>query len=51
MLIIDSGLHIWRASTPERPWMPGRTAHLPQPISYEKSSGKDAGSRRSIVQS
>jgi hypothetical protein len=27
MVIIDSGLHIWRAPTPERPWMPGRTAH------------------------
>src|SRR5580704_18809584 len=35
MSIIDSGLHIWRASTPERPWMPGRTAHLPEPIGYE----------------
>ena len=51
MMIIDSGLHIWRASTPERPWMPGRTAHLPEPISYENLRGrmKEAGVDRAIL--
>jgi predicted TIM-barrel fold metal-dependent hydrolase len=51
MLIIDSGLHIWRAPTPERPWMPGRTAHLPEPISYEslRQRMQQAGVDRAIL--
>ena len=51
MVVIDSGLHIWRAPTPERPWMPGRTAHLPQPIGYENLSERmrEAGVDRAIL--
>jgi len=51
MVIIDAGLHIWRASTPERPWMPGRTAHLPEPIGYEdlRQRMQEAGVDRAIL--
>src|SRR3981081_4552328 len=51
MPIIDSGLHIWRASTPERPWMPGRTAHLPEPIGYPnlRERMQQAGVHRAIL--
>ena len=51
MLVTDSGLHIWRAPTPERPWMPGRTAHLPEPIGYENLRERmlEAGVGRAIL--
>jgi len=51
MVVTDSGLHIWRASTPERPWMPGRTAHLPEPIGYEdlRQRMQEAGVDRAIL--
>jgi L-fuconolactonase len=37
MKIIDTQVHIWAASTPERPWMEGmeKRAHREQPISAE----------------
>src|SRR3984885_15685650 len=38
MIITDSGLHIWRAEAPDRPWQPGRTAHLPTPMGYDDLS-------------
>jgi predicted TIM-barrel fold metal-dependent hydrolase len=51
MMVIDAGLHIWRAPTAERPWMPGRTAHLPEPIGYEDLSKQmqEAGVQRAIL--
>jgi predicted TIM-barrel fold metal-dependent hydrolase len=51
MVITDSGVHIWRAATPERPWMPGRTAHLETPIGYEDLSRMmaEAGVDRAIL--
>jgi predicted TIM-barrel fold metal-dependent hydrolase len=51
MVIIDSGLHIWRAPSPENPWVPGRTAHLPEPIGYEdlKARMRQAGVDRAIL--
>ena len=36
MMIIDSGVHIWLPEGPDRRWMPGRKAHLPEPLTYEK---------------
>jgi predicted TIM-barrel fold metal-dependent hydrolase len=36
MMIIDSGVHIWLPEAPDRRWMPGRTAHLPEPLTYQK---------------
>jgi predicted TIM-barrel fold metal-dependent hydrolase len=51
MVIIDSAVHIWRAPTPERPWMPGRTAHLPDPIGYEdlRKRMAEAGVDRAVL--
>jgi predicted TIM-barrel fold metal-dependent hydrolase len=51
MIITDSGLHIWRAETPDRPWQPGRTAHLDQPMGYEDLSARmaEAGVDRAIL--
>jgi predicted TIM-barrel fold metal-dependent hydrolase len=51
MVIIDSGLHIWRAPSPGNPWMPGRTAHLPEPIGYEDLRQRmvEAGVDRAIL--
>ena len=51
MIITDAGLHVWQASTPERPWNPGRVAHLPDPISYEnlRERMKEAGVDRAIL--
>ncbi|HEX4411279.1 MAG TPA: amidohydrolase family protein [Xanthobacteraceae bacterium] len=38
MLVVDSAVHIWLPEGPDRKWMPGRKAHLPEPITYEKLS-------------
>jgi predicted TIM-barrel fold metal-dependent hydrolase len=35
-MIIDAGVHIWLPEAPDRPWMPGRTAHLAEPLTHEK---------------
>ena len=32
MMIMDAGVHVWRPQAPDRPWMPGRKAHLPEPV-------------------
>jgi len=34
--IIDSQVHIWAANTPDRPWAPGKKAHLPEPLTAER---------------
>lgn len=51
MVITDSGVHIWKAETPDRPWMPGRHAHLDTPIGYEELSAMmaEAGVHRAIL--
>jgi len=51
MLIIDSGVHVWLPEGPDRPWMPGRTAHLPEPLTYQKFAAMmdDAGVSASIL--
>jgi hypothetical protein len=43
MMIIDAGAHVWRPEAPDRPWMPGRKAHLPEPLTYEKFSAMMKG--------
>ena len=35
MLIVDSQVHIWAASTPERPWPARHAPHRPQPFSAD----------------
>jgi len=51
MVITDSGLHVWRAEAPDRPWQPGRTAHLDKPIGYEdlRAMMAEAGVDRAIL--
>ncbi len=38
MIVTDSGVHIWRAAGPGRPWQAGRKAHLETPIGYQELS-------------
>jgi predicted TIM-barrel fold metal-dependent hydrolase len=51
MIITDSGLHVWQAETPDRPWQPGRAAHLDTPIGYDDLSARmaEAGVDRAIL--
>jgi predicted TIM-barrel fold metal-dependent hydrolase len=35
-LIVDAHVHIWKASTPERPWVPGTRPQLPEPFTIER---------------
>jgi predicted TIM-barrel fold metal-dependent hydrolase len=51
IMITDSGLHIWRAEAPDRPWQPGRTAHLDTPIGYNDLTARmvEAGVDRAIL--
>jgi predicted TIM-barrel fold metal-dependent hydrolase len=35
-LIVDSQVHLWKASTPDRPWVPGKKPQLPEPFTIER---------------
>ncbi|WP_354127441.1 amidohydrolase family protein [Bradyrhizobium sp. i1.15.2] len=35
-VIVDSQVHLWPASTPERPWLPGAKPQLPEPFIIER---------------
>jgi predicted TIM-barrel fold metal-dependent hydrolase len=50
MIITDSGLHVWQAPTPEKPWNLAK-AHLKDPMSYEdlRVRMKEAGVDRAIL--
>lgn len=50
MIVTDSGLHIWQAPTPERPWNPER-AHLKEPMGYAdlRLRMAEAGVHRAIL--
>src|SRR5271154_3510730 len=51
MIVTDSGVHIWRAAGPDRPWQAGRKAHLETPIGYQELSAMmaQAGVDRAIL--
>jgi predicted TIM-barrel fold metal-dependent hydrolase len=34
--IVDSQIHMWKANTPERPWVPGTRPQLPEPMTIER---------------
>src|SRR6266700_2293294 len=34
--IVDSQIHMWKASTPERPWAAGTRPQLPEPMTIER---------------
>src|SRR5271157_4119518 len=35
-MIVDSQVHLWKAQTPDWPWVPGRVAQFPEPFTIEK---------------
>ena len=35
-MIVDAQVHLWKANTPDRPWLPNRVAQLPEPFTIEK---------------
>jgi predicted TIM-barrel fold metal-dependent hydrolase len=35
-LIVDAQVHLWKAQTPARPWVPSRAPQLPEPFTVEK---------------
>ena len=35
-LVVDAQVHMWKASTPDRPWVPGARAQLPEPFTIER---------------
>ena len=35
-LIVDAQVHMWKASTPDRPWVPGARPQLPEPFTIER---------------
>ena len=35
-LIVNSQIHLWKANTPDRPWVPGATPQLPEPFTIER---------------
>jgi predicted TIM-barrel fold metal-dependent hydrolase len=51
MVISDSGLHVWEAPTPERPFMSGRKAHIEGGFSYDNLINRmdEAGVSRAIL--
>jgi len=35
-MIVDAQVHLWKAESPDWPWVPGRRAQLPEPFLIEK---------------
>jgi predicted TIM-barrel fold metal-dependent hydrolase len=35
-VIVDSQIHMWKASSPDRPWVPGARPQLPEPMTIER---------------
>src|SRR5262245_23473245 len=35
-MIVDAQVHLWKAESPDWPWVPGRKPQLPEPFSIEK---------------
>src|SRR6266496_1279582 len=35
-LIVDAQVHLWKAESPDWPWVPGRQPQLPEPFTIEK---------------
>lgn len=51
MMIVDAQVHIWAASTPERPWPARHAPHREEPITAEELLGemKKAGIDRTVL--
>jgi predicted TIM-barrel fold metal-dependent hydrolase len=50
-MIVDAQVHLWKANTPERPWLPNRVAQLPEPFLIEKlvPMMDEAGVDRAVI--
>jgi len=50
-LIVDAQVHLWKASSPELPWIPGATPQMPEPFTIEKALQlmDEAGVDRAVV--
>jgi predicted TIM-barrel fold metal-dependent hydrolase len=50
-LIVDAHVHMWKASTPERPWVPGAKPQLPEPFTSERlvPMMNEAGVERVVI--
>lgn len=50
-MIVDAQVHLWKANTPDRPWLPGRVAQLPDPFLIEKlvPMMDEAGVDRAVI--
>jgi predicted TIM-barrel fold metal-dependent hydrolase len=35
-VIVDAQIHMWKANTPDRPWVPGTRPQLPEPMTIER---------------
>jgi predicted TIM-barrel fold metal-dependent hydrolase len=49
--IVDAQVHLWKAETPDRPWVPGMVPQLPEPFTIEKLSPMmdEAGVDRVVI--
>jgi len=50
-MIVDAQVHLWKANTPDRPWLPNRVAQLPEPFSVEQlvPMMDEAGVDRAVI--
>ena len=50
-MIVDAQVHLWLADTPDRPWLPGRVAQLPEPFLIERlvPMMDEAGVDRAVI--
>lgn len=50
-MIVDAQVHFWKADSPDRPWLQGRVAQLPEPFTVEKllPMMDEAGVARAVV--
>ncbi|MFY9836073.1 MAG: amidohydrolase family protein [Xanthobacteraceae bacterium] len=50
-MIVDAQVHLWKANTPDRPWLPNRVAQLPEPYTIEQlvPMMNEAGVDRAVI--
>jgi predicted TIM-barrel fold metal-dependent hydrolase len=50
-MIVDAQVHLWKANTPDRPWLPDRVAQLPEPFLIEQLAPMmdEAGVDRAVI--
>jgi predicted TIM-barrel fold metal-dependent hydrolase len=50
-VIVDAQVHLWKADTPDRPWLPNRVAQLPEPFTVEQlvPMMDEAGVDRAVI--